>query len=527
MKSMDLNALYNLKDQLTDIAILGTDKAFDDGRLQRAIESFAAVAEDPASRRVLFSARALLTTDENARPGRTLDLLNLIHAAEREQAGRNVPGELLPLTSGEPAYTRVAFSQLQPLLAALDGFGSGRISTLEELWAKHPDYFSDARVLPHLVGALGEARDKLEELLGKILLSLGSIAIPFLKDGFIPDGTLEMARRAYWVARLAGAAENEWYLSVLPVSQRDVREIIIAALGAAQENAPLLIALYRSELDKKCRDMALRALSRMESEESRAFWEEEIARHSDCPSCLEGVDAPLAADMAALALRDVIEEVLSRGAESLSRAQLLTLSHAVCAAYGKYSASMRDTWFWLASQLDALERLVPSETAAQWDLSAAEMLEKCLLETVLWNPCEGVRTLAQELGERFPARFLSAAVLVELILRPGEAFERYGKRIVKNSLLHRENAAERANRIQIMHALAAVRNDNDNGRHVPFERKDTLTGAPVSMLYRLADFDPRWAETLADPKVNSDGSVYDLKSPWSTTKQVFRMEWIE
>ena len=524
---MDLTALHNLKGRLLDTAILGTDAAFGDGRLQRAIEGFAASGDDPATRRVLFSVRALLTADENARPGRALDLLNVIHAAEREHADADVPGELVPLESGEGAYTRVAFGQLQPLLAALDGFGSARIPLLEELWAKHPEYFADARVLPHLVGALGEARDRLEELFGTILLSLGRRAVPYLKDGFLPDGMLEMARRAYWAARLAGAEENDWFLSILPVSQRDVREIVIAALGASQENAPLLLALYHSELDKKCRDAALRALARMEDEESRAFWTEELERRSDCPPCLEGVDAPLAADMAAATLRDAIGEALAREKDELSQAELLTVAHAIYAACGKCSDTMRETWLWCADNLAALEKLVPDRTVSKWELSVAELLEKCLLETVLWNPCEGVRALARELAERCPARFLSAAALVALVTDPVGAFDQYGKYLVKNTFLHKENAAERGNRIQIMHALAAVRNTVEDGRHIPFARKDMLTGAQTSMLYHLPEFDPRWAETLNDPRVNSDGTVYDLQNPWSVNKLAFRMEWIE
>ena len=524
---MDLNALHNLKDRLLDTAILGMDTAYGDGRLQRAVETFAAAADDPASRRVLLAARTLLSADETTRPGRALDLLNVIRAAELEHTDTDVSGELVPPAAGEDAYTRVSFSQLQPLLTALDGFGNGRISILEEMWEKHPEYFADARVLPHLVGALGEARDKLEELFGKILLSLGKRAVPYLKDGFMPDGMLEMARRAYWVARLAGAEENDWYLSILPVSQRDVRETVIAALGASQDNAPLLLALYHSELDKKCRDTALRALARMEDDESRAFWTEELERRSDCPPCLEGVDAPLASDMAAQALRDAFSEALARGTDSLSRAELLTLAHALSAAYGKCSEKMREAWLWCGENLPALEALKPDNNASQCELTAAELLEKCLLETVLWNPCEGVRALAQELGERYPARFLSAAVLAELLVHPAEAFDRYGKLIVKNGLFHRENAVEREKRVQIMHALAAVRNTVEDGRHIPFARKDALTGASAAMLYRLPDFDPHWAETLGDPKVNRDGAVYDLKNPWSMTKQLFQMEWIE
>ena len=128
------------------------------------------------------------------------------------------------------------------------------------------------------------------------------------------------AARIYAVARLAGAAENGWYLRLLPRSARETREAVIAALGLSPETAPLLTELYQTETDKKCRDAALRGLARMDDEASRALWTEELARRPDCPPCLEGVDSPLAADMAALAVRDAAEEALSRGRETLSRA---------------------------------------------------------------------------------------------------------------------------------------------------------------------------------------------------------------
>ena len=519
--------LENLILSLTDIAAgEGANAAPQNGRLLHELSRLSD-AGDPAIQRALTAANALCAADEASRPVRLLTALRLAKAAERSCADTDVPGELSSLEPSDGAFAQAPFSRFQPLLAALDGSGSGRITILEEAWASHPEYFSDPRVLPHLAGALGDARGELEELLGSILLKLGKRAVPYLKDGCLPDGRRGAERRVYWVARLAGAGENAWYLSILPESRREVRETVIAALGVSQENAPLLLELYRGESDKKCRDAALRALARMEDAESRAFWSEELERRPDCPPCLEGVGSALAADMAARALREAVEEALSRGAERLSRAELLTLAHAAYAAYGKYSDAMRETWLQCAGQMDALGRLGPADSVSEWDLSVSEMLEKCLLESVLWNPCEGMRALAQELGERYPARFLSAAVLGELLLHPAEAFDRYGKYIVKNSLFHRESAAERANRLQLMHALSAVRFNRANGWHVPFSRKDPLTGAPCSMRYRLNGLDPRWAETLGDPKVNRDGAVYDLKNPWSMTKQMFLLEWLE
>ena len=516
---MDLPIIRNLKACLENAAERGAATLPEDAALKDAVDALSAAADDNASRRILLAVRALRACGDAERPGRLLDALALIDALLCERAETNVSGELTPLPSGD-GYVDAPFGAFQPLLAALQSSGSGRVTVIEEAWAAHPEYFTDPRVLPVLVGALDDARGESAELFERILSALGGRAVPLLKES---GG----AARIYAVARLAGAAENGWYLRLLPRSARETREAVIAALGLSPENAPLLTELYQNETDKKCRDAALRGLARMDDEASRALWTEELARRPDCPPCLEGVDSPLAADMAALAVRDAAEEALSRGRETLSRAELLTLAHALFAAYGKYSDAMRETWLWCGERLDALEKLRPDANVPQWDLGAAEMLEKCLLETVLWNPCEGVRALAQELSERWPARFLSAAVLIELILRPAEAFDRYGRLIVKNSLLHRETAAERANRVRVMQALGAVRLDRDAGRHIPFERKDPLTGAPEAKRYRLADFDPRWAQTLGDPKVNRDAAVYDLANPWSMVKLSFRMEWIE
>lgn len=522
---MNIQALYMLKQCLEDAASAGTDSIPGSPRLRRAVGAFAPVAaSSPALGRIYREAGALLSAEPAERPARLLETLRLVLAAEREYGAADVPGELAPLEAGGGSCVQASFNQLQPLIAALTGTGGGRISIVEEAWASHPEYFGDSRMLPYLVGALGDAHGEWEELLGSILSAQGKRAVPFLKDG--TDGRRGTERRIYWIARLAGAEENDWLLEALPESRDEARETLIAALGVSQDNAGLLRGLYRSE-SGKCRDAALRALARMEDEESRALWTQELERRPDCPPCLEGVDSALAADMAAQALYGAFSEALSREKQLLSQAELLTLAHTVYAAYGKYSGSMREVWLWCAERMDAFDGIRPDRDVSRWDLSAAEMLEKCLLETALWNPCEGVRALAQELGERCPARFLGAAVLTDLLTRPGKAFDRYGKYIVKNGLLRRENAIERANRIQIMRALGAVRYTREDGRHIPFSRKDALTGAPAAMLYRLPEFDPRWAETLCDAKVNRDGAVFDLKNAWSMTKLMFQTDWIE
>ena len=523
---MDLRPLYTLKDALENTAVTGTDALIEDYPLQSAIAAFAPLSSAvSAFGRIGRESVALLAAEPDERPARLGEALWAVTSAARRLGTADVPGDLTPLAGGDGNWTNASYSRLHPLIDALCGSGAGRISLVEETYAAHPEYFSDFRVMPYLVDAICGAHGEWEEVLASILSAQGRNAVAFLEAGFEPDGRREMARRVYWAARLGGAETNEWLLSILPSCTKEAREMAVAALGVSQENAALLRELYRTE-SGKCRDAALRALARMEDAESRALWEEELEIRSDCPPCLEGVDSPLAADMAARAMRSAFEEGLARGKQEFTRSELLTLAHGLYAACGKYSDSLREVWLWCAEHIREFDAIRPDNSVSHWDLNAAEMLEKCLLETVLWNPCEGVRSLAQELGEKYPAWFLGAGVLYDLLAQPAETFDRYGKLIVRTSLLRRESAAERANRVQIMRALAAIRHTKEEGRHIPFFCKDALSGAPVPKLYRVRDLDPRWAEALGSAKVNQDGAVFDLGSAWTMNKIMFQLDWI-
>ena len=53
-------------------------------------------------------------------------------------------------------------------------------------WSSHPEYFSDFRVLPHVIAALGDNYGELADLIGEILLKQGNWIIPLLKERNIP-----------------------------------------------------------------------------------------------------------------------------------------------------------------------------------------------------------------------------------------------------------------------------------------------------------------------------------------------------
>ena len=133
---MDLQVIHNLKACLVDAATRGAGTLAEDAGFKSAVDALSAAADDAASRRILLAARALRTSDDKQRPGRLLDTLALVDALLCERAEAGVPGELSPLPIGD-GYVDAPFSAFQPLLAALQSSGSGRVTVIEEAWAAH------------------------------------------------------------------------------------------------------------------------------------------------------------------------------------------------------------------------------------------------------------------------------------------------------------------------------------------------------------------------------------------------------
>ena len=146
---MNLQALYDLKERLEHAAIAGTCLLHEDFRLRRAVEALAPLAKaNPVFAKISAGATALLNSPENERSTKLLDVLSLVDAVAYTQGSTNIPGALTDLEPGSGTYVQVSYSQLQPLLAALSGTGSGRTALIRECWESHPAYFRDFRVLP-------------------------------------------------------------------------------------------------------------------------------------------------------------------------------------------------------------------------------------------------------------------------------------------------------------------------------------------------------------------------------------------
>ena len=53
-----------------------------------------------------------------------------------------------------------------------------------------------------------------------------------LKYGFDPEGKTDMVRRMMLICAIAGVLlENDWYLSLLDSAKKDIRTLVVFALG--------------------------------------------------------------------------------------------------------------------------------------------------------------------------------------------------------------------------------------------------------------------------------------------------------
>lgn len=524
---MNLQALYDLKERLEHAAIAGTGLLHEDFRLCRAVEALAPLAKvNPVFAKISAGAAALLNVPESERGTRLLDVLSLVDAVVYTQGATNVTGDLEDLEPGPGSYVQVSYGKLQPLLIALNGSGSGRTSLIREYWSNHPEYFNDFRVRPYVVGALGDSYGELADMIGEILLKQGSGIIPLLKENFDPAGKTEMARRVHLIAKLAGKSENDWFVSILPDSKKDIREAIIQTLSLHKENNQLLLDLCRTEKGK-LKEAAMRSLAAMDTEEAVVFWKKETQKKSNMVSCLKGIHGDLAADMAASSVRTFLEKLLEEG-NVYDQADLEQLTMLMAVLCGKYSSDVDALWHWLAECMGAFAGIVPEKNVRSCDLSVAEHLQRALMVTILWNGEPDLLNMARELGSIHREWFLGCAMLADMsVISARELYERYAPFIVRTGLLKRESKEQRNDRIQIMRALAAVRWCPElHAFTVQFPRFDALTGNPVTSARKLDGVDPRWIQLLTDPKVNQDGSVYNITIAGHHRKVEPAMDWL-
>lgn len=430
---MDLQALYDLKERLEHAAMAGTSLLQEDFRLKRAAEALAPLAAaSPVFAKITSSTQSLLAAPAGDRGKALLDVLSLVNAVVYTQGTANVPGELTPWKPGSRTYVQAPCSQLQPLLTALGGTGSGRTSQVRTAWETHPEYFRDFRVLPYVIGALGDSSSELSELISQILRRQGTDVVPLLEAGFDRKGKREMVRRVQLIEALAGAQENDFYLSELEGAEKEVRSALIYALRHNEANAQKLVELCQTERGNG-KKAAHWALAKLESATAWAYWN--ALAEKDIKQVVFYMTLSTtsqAGDLVAKALDQWLtgsQESAHTEMTAEMAGQLQTLLYALP---GKAGAAICEIYHRMASlgtALDSASYLAPNGQKTAVRLKAAEgqrealpfsqVIPVILRRSILLNPAPELMELARELSSKH-VRYRIPEIASALLSRPAE-----------------------------------------------------------------------------------------------------------
>lgn len=517
---MDLQALYDLKERLEYAAIAGTGLLPEDFRLKRAVEALAPLAAaSPVFAKLSASAQALLTAPAEERGKTLLDVLSLVNAVAYTQGAVNVPGELKPLEPASGSYVQAPYSLLQPLLAALQETGSGRMAKIQACWETHPEYFRDFRVLPHVVNALGDPYGELSELICDILRSQGMSVIPFLKDGFDGKGKREMVRRVQLIETIAGAQENRFYLSALEGAEKEVRCALIYALRHEEANAQKLAELCQTERGSG-KKAAHWTLAKLSSASAWAYWDSLAEKDlKQAVSYMPRSPARQAGDLAAKALNrwlTVYEEtspaeITKEDADYLQTLLFALLGKtgaAVCGAYRRMAA--------LGTSLDSVGCQADGKTTPLRLRAAEDRLETfpfsqaiamILRRSILFNPAPELIALAGELSRRQAAYQITEATAALLSGTAAEALEAAEPWLKTSGLILKKRPRESADALRLV--LQDIRWSESVGKPVFCLSFSDPAAGKLSITCPIREpLDRRWYQYLASPGGNEDTDAF-------------------
>ena len=470
---MDLQPLYEVQERLEHAAVAGTGILNEDFRLKRAREGLAPLAAaSPVFAKISAGLEALLTASPEKRGGALLDVLALVDAVAYTQASVGMKGELEPLIPGVGNYQEVSYSQLRPLLEALTGTGGGRYNLVKEAFANHPEYFADYRVIPALVAGLGDSYGELADLNADILGRQGPGILPLLEKGFDPAGGRAMARRVEVMTRAAGTQANDFFLAQLPQAKKEVRLAIIDALGCQETNAPLLLELCRTERKGPARDLAHRALARLNGPEGEAYLAEQADQDPDqMLEILRGVSSQTASRLTAKIFNDTLEQMEADSQAVLPQTVWKRLKQLCLVLEGKKGPEICALYRRLASlTAQQLDRQVEGENGkpvllrfACFDMehqgSFRLLAALALCRTIRTDGDEELCRLAMELQAQVGDDFLAPAMAARLVTQtPAESYAWAEKQLLRSGLLGTKVRQEAV--CPIRYALGAVVDPN-------------------------------------------------------------------
>ncbi|BEO98026.1 hypothetical protein FNCP11_03420 [Fusobacterium nucleatum] len=273
---MNFEPLYELKNRLENVAVVGINLVKDDFRLKRAVEQvkeYSTVAK--VFKQIYDMGSSLISTDDEDKCDLFLDLLALLDAVLCTQTttySGDKPQEIKTIAKNKDYYKELHYSELSPLLYALTETGSGRCEIIENIIENNSKLLNDFRVKNYMIHGLSDKYSEISYIITEELKKQGKEVIPLLKDGFDPQGKRDMVLRFDIISTLCKEEENDFYKYCIENGSKEIKEIAIEALKYSQDNIDYILDLTKTEKGK-LKNKAFEALSYMNDDRAEKEWD--------------------------------------------------------------------------------------------------------------------------------------------------------------------------------------------------------------------------------------------------------------
>ena len=273
---MNFETLYELKNRLENVAVVGINLVKDDFRLKRAVEQvkeYSTAAK--VFKQIYDMGSSLISTDNEDKCDLFLDLLALLDAVLCTQAttySGDKPQQIKTIAKNKDFYKELHYSELSPLVYALTETGSGRYEIIENIIENNSKLLNDFRVKNYMIHGLSDKYSEISYIITEELKKQGKEVIPLLKDGFDPQGKRDMVLRFDIISTLCKEEENDFYKYCIENGSKEIKEIAIEALKYSQDNIDYILDLTKTEKGR-LKNKAFEALSYMNDDRAEKEWD--------------------------------------------------------------------------------------------------------------------------------------------------------------------------------------------------------------------------------------------------------------
>ena len=495
---MNFEPLYELKNRLENVAVVGINLAKDDFRLKRAVEQikeYSTVAK--VFKQIYDMGNQLISTDDEDKCDLFLDLLALLDAVLCTQAttySGEKPQEIKTIAKTKDFYKELHYSELSPLIYAFTETGGGRLNIIMDAIESSPEIMKDFRVKTYMIYGLSDKYSEIADRMAKELKKQGKEVIPLLKDGFDPQGKREMTSRLEIIASICKEEENDFYKYCIENGSKEIKEIAIGFLMYDQNNIDYILDLTKTEKGK-LKNKAFEALSYMSDGRAAEEWAKFLKKKPlDNIEYLRGTDQQWVINYLNDFILEYITETKNKTLKTAEERRTVEYDILKVSPFVLKNRNEKSLLF--------CKELYPynkSEIKRILNFYIAKDLNKDVIDVV------------KELSKEYEGEFLQQEFLISLIKDKAETvyknFSQYtgvGKereevRKLFNSFVtgkyskNKEEAKVQEDFRDMFQIILRIRYDEENKKYI-LEWPDTIVGYPIQI--KLNGFDKKWYDVI-------------------------------